>query len=74
MSFGWKIFVASVIAFVILNTIENILHYNIGRSTNQDELPNLKNPTLKDWYRIIIIMFIFAILQGSLTLFINYIV
>lgn len=68
----WKIFIASFIAFIILNTIENVLHYNIGRTSNQNDVIVFKNPTYKDWIRIIIIMTIFAILQSCLTLLIQH--
>lgn len=65
-------FFASFIAFIVLNTIENILHYNIGRTTNEDKVIIFQNPTHKDWIRIIIIMIIFAILQSCLTLLIQH--
>jgi tetrahydromethanopterin S-methyltransferase subunit D len=68
----WTFFIASFIAFIVLNTIENILHYNIGRTSNQDQVVVFKNPTYKDWIRIIIIMTVFAILQSCLTLFIQH--
>lgn len=48
-------------------TIENVLHYNIGRTTNENQVIVFKNPTYKDWFRIII-MTVFAILQACLTL------
>lgn len=71
---NWKIFVAGFFAFVILNTFENVLHYNIGRTSDDEnvDVANLvSNPTPHDWKRIILVMFIFAILQGLLTVFIR---
>ena len=68
---NWKIFVASFIAFVILNTFENVLHYNIGRTSDEDEIIVLTNPTRKDWLRILIVMLVFAILQGLFTILIR---
>jgi hypothetical protein len=65
------IFIASISAFLILNSIENILHYNIGRTTDNDEIFIATVPTKKDCLRIFCIMIIFAILQGLLTLFFN---
>lgn len=57
---------ASFIAFLFLNMIENFIHYNIG--INRDnEHPIFIIPSNTDWARIIIIMVIFAILQGFLT-------
>jgi len=68
MNGNWKIFIASVVVFLILNTIENIIHYNIGKTSDKDTLFLLENPTSKDWIRIVLVMIIFAILQGSFTL------
>lgn len=69
MNSGWKIFWASFIAFFILNIFENLLHYNIGRHTNQNEVFDFSPPTSKDCIRILFVMLIFAILQGGLTLY-----
>jgi hypothetical protein len=69
---GWHIFIASVLVFVALNTVENLLHYNIGRTSNQeDHLFEFTPPTRNDLFRIIIIMMVFAILQGVCTTLIN---
>jgi hypothetical protein len=57
---------ASFIAFLFLNIIENFIHYNIGINRNNTE-PVLTNPSATDWIRIVIIMVIFAFLQGFLT-------
>jgi len=60
------LFIISFIIFTILNIIENVIHYNIGKtSTHPFEITN---PTLKDWKKIIITMIIFALLQGILTM------
>uniref|UniRef100_A0A6C0CTV0 Uncharacterized protein n=1 Tax=viral metagenome TaxID=1070528 RepID=A0A6C0CTV0_9ZZZZ len=64
------LFVISFLVFIILNTIENILHYSIGRESNAEKII-LKNPTKVDWKRIITIMIIFAILQALLTCIFN---
>jgi hypothetical protein len=64
------LFIVSFIVFIILNTIENIIHYSIGRESNREKL-TLKNPTKVDWTRIITIMIIFAILQAGLTCVFN---
>ena len=60
------IVIISFIIFIILNIIENYIHYNIGRNRNVEGI-KLSNPSLKDWIKIIITMIIFGILQGSLT-------
>lgn len=64
------LFIISFIVFVVLNTIENIIHYSIGRESNKEKLV-LQAPTKKDWNRIIIIMIIFAVLQALLTCLFN---
>jgi hypothetical protein len=63
------IFVISVIIFVVLNIIENVIHYNIGRQHDKpaSEL-SAYNPSSDDWVRIMIIMIIFALLQGVFTM------
>ena len=63
------IFFISFFVFICINLVENLLHYNIGRNTDKEI--KLKSPTTKDWIRIVIVMIIFAILQGSLTYYFN---
>jgi len=69
------IFAFSFMIFVVLNVIENVIHYNIGKYHDQNKLQStggvagihFTNPTETDWIRIIVIMFIFAVLQGVFT-------
>jgi hypothetical protein len=66
------IFVFSFLIFIVLNVIENVIHYNIGKyhnSTNGGGVAGLHftNPSNTDWVRIIVIMLIFAVLQGVFT-------
>ena len=69
------IFLISFIAFAILNIIENVIHYNIVKMSNSNSNSNnnnrleITNPSKEDWKKIIITMFIFALLQGALTLY-----
>jgi hypothetical protein len=65
-SSNYKIFISAVVVFIILNIIENYIHYNIGR--HHDSQLEFKNPSSSDWIKIIITMIIFAILQGFFTL------
>ncbi len=65
-----KIFIASIIIFIILNIIENYLHYNTGRHYDKEGL-HFTMPSKKDWIKIIIIMLIFAILQGIFTIYLS---
>jgi hypothetical protein len=66
-----KIFMASFIAFIILNIIENYIHYNIGRNRDKEEFISLSTPSKKDWIKIVVIMIIFAILQATFTMFLS---
>jgi len=66
------IFVFSFLIFIVLNIIENVIHYNIGKyhdAKNGGGIAGLHftNPSNTDWVRIIVIMFIFAVLQGVFT-------
>jgi hypothetical protein len=75
------IFAFSFIVFIVLNVIENVIHYNIGKyhegnTINGDKVANgsanvagihFTNPSQTDWVRIIVIMLIFAVLQGFFT-------
>jgi hypothetical protein len=56
----------SLIVFGILNIIENLIHYNIGRNSDSDKFI-FYNPPLSDWIHLIVVMFIFGILQGIIT-------
>ncbi len=65
------IFVFSFLVFIVLNVIENVIHYNIGKFHDRGEGGvagyHFTNPSNTDWVRIIVIMFVFAILQGVFT-------
>ena len=74
------IFVFSFLVFIVLNVIENVIHYNIGKfhegngdtKKENDHRTNIggyhfTNPSNTDWVRIVVIMVIFAILQGFFT-------
>lgn len=56
------IIIISIIVFTVLNIIENIIHYNIGKSEKQFIMPNLS-----DFIKILFTMFIFGLLQGIFT-------
>ncbi len=65
---SFHIFLFSFLIFIILNIIENIIHYNIGKN-HEAEYSSivLSIPSSIDWLRIIVIMFVFACLQGLFT-------
>ena len=69
------VFIFSFMIFIVLNVIENVIHYNIGKFHNGvDDVVggyltgyHFTNPSNDDWVRIIVIMLVFAILQGLFT-------
>jgi len=63
----FHLFIISFIVFALLNTIENVIHYNIGKTSNRPL--EISNPTIIDWKKIIVTMIIFALLQGFLTMY-----
>jgi hypothetical protein len=63
----FHLFIISFIVFVVVNIIENVMHYNIGKTSNKEF--EFSNPTIIDWKKIIITMIIFALLQGFLTMY-----
>ncbi len=74
------IFLFSFLVFIVLNVIENVIHYNIGkfhegnRGTGNTQSGDaglagfhFTNPSGTDWMRIVLIMLVFAVLQGFFT-------
>lgn len=56
----------SMLVFGILNLIENLIHYNLGRSYENSEFI-FYFPNLNDFMKIIFTMVIFGLAQGLLT-------
>ena len=63
----FHIFIISVVVFIVLNLLENVIHYSIGRH-HGDLVVSIAAPSPTDWARIIGIMIIFAVLQGVFTM------
>ena len=64
--------VVSFTVYLFVNLFENLIHYNIGRlSKNGDKHPEINFPSKDDLLRIVIVMLIFAGLQGLLTYWFN---
>ncbi len=63
---GFNLVIISMLVFGILNLIENIIHYSIGRSYTKNNL-YLTIPNYNDFKKIIIIMIIFGLAQGLIT-------
>ena len=59
------IFIISFLVYLFVNLVENLIHYNIGKFSNKETQLDL--PSKKDWIKIVIVMLIFALLQGLLT-------
>uniref|UniRef100_A0A6C0LAI6 Uncharacterized protein n=1 Tax=viral metagenome TaxID=1070528 RepID=A0A6C0LAI6_9ZZZZ len=55
----------SFCVYIVVNIFENLIHYNIGKFS--DKVTHFDMPTQKDWIKIIIVMCVFALLQGVLT-------
>jgi len=66
---GFHIIAISFIVYLFVNLFENLIHYNIGRFSNTET--KLELPSKKDFIKIIIVMCIFALLQGVLTFYFN---
>ncbi len=60
------ILIVSMMVFVVLNLIENYLHYTIGFNTGE-EIFSLPKPTSEDWSKIVFVMILFGYLQGWFT-------
>jgi len=66
---SFHIIAISFFVYLFVNLFENLIHYNIGRFSNKET--NLELPTKKDWIKIVVIMCLFAMLQGLLTYYFN---
>ena len=66
---SFHIITISFIVYIFVNFFENIIHYSIGRFSNKET--KFEIPTKKDFIKIVIVMCIFALLQGLLTSYFN---
>jgi hypothetical protein len=62
-----RIITVSFFVYLFVNLFENLIHYNIGKFSNEDS--HFDVPSKKDWLIIIISMIIFALIQGLMTCF-----
>jgi hypothetical protein len=60
------LFLVSFVVFLILNLVENIFHYSIGRDRNEPKL-KFEWPDRRDFIRILVVMLIFGLLQAGFT-------
>lgn len=62
------LFIVSFMVFAVVNMIENLVHYSIGRDTRRESLTvKLKLPSKYDMLRIIVVMVIFGLMQALFT-------
>jgi len=66
---SFHIIAISFFVYLFVNFFENLIHYNIGRSSNKET--KLQLPSKKDFIKIVVIMCMFALLQGVLTNYFN---
>jgi hypothetical protein len=62
---SFHIIAISFFVYLFVNLFENLIHYNIGRFSNRET--KLELPSQKDFIKIVIVMSLFALLQGLLT-------
>ena len=63
------IIVVTFFVYLFVNFFENIIHYNIGRFSNKET--KIKIPSKKDFIKIVVVMCVFALIQGLLTSYFN---
>ena len=61
--------IVSFLVYLFVNLFENLIHYNIGRFSDRET--KIEMPTQKDWIKIVVVMCVFALLQGLLTYYFN---
>ena len=66
---SFHIIAISFLVYIFVNFFENMIHYNIGRFSNKET--KIELPSKKDFIKIVLVMFVFALLQGLLTNYFN---
>ena len=66
---SFHIIAISFFVYIFVNFFENMIHYNIGRFSNKET--QLELPSKNDFIKIVIVMCLFALLQGLLTSYFN---
>ena len=65
------IFTVSVLVYIVINMIENYIHYTLGRNTDATKPFEFFLPSTIDWSYMVIVMIVFAIIQGAFTIIID---
>lgn len=60
----------SFFVYLFVNLFENLIHYNIGRFSNKET--KLELPSKEDLIKIVVVMCVFALLQGVLTYYFTH--
>jgi hypothetical protein len=63
------IIIISFVVYLFVNLFENLIHYNIGKFSNQET--KLEIPSKQDFIKIALVMCTFALLQGLLSFYFN---
>jgi hypothetical protein len=66
---SFHIIAISFFVYIFVNLFENMIHYNIGRFSNKET--KFEIPTREDFIKIVLVMCVFALLQGLLTNYFN---
>ena len=65
----YHIVIISFLVFLFINFFENIVHYSIGKFSDKET--KIEVPTKRDFIKIVLVMCIFALIQGLLTYYFN---
>ena len=68
-SSSFRLLIVSFCVYLFVNLFENLIHYNIGKHSNSEL--KFEIPTEGDWFKIIVVMLTFALIQGVLTCIID---
>lgn len=66
---SFHIIAISFFVYLFVNIFENMIHYNIGRFSNKET--KFEIPNKKDFVKIVVVMCVFALIQGLLTNYFN---
>jgi len=66
---SFHIIAISFFVYIFVNLFENLIHYNIGKFSDKET--KLELPSKKDFLKIVVVMCVFALLQGLLTSYFN---
>lgn len=63
-----RIMIVSFFVYLFVNLFENLFHYNIGKFSDREmDVSKDLLPTKNDWIKIVVVMIVFAGIQGLLT-------